>query len=277
MKPLEKISVLLAVYQKDSDQALIEALNSVIGQTYPPEEILIMQDGPVKKSIENIIQEYKEKYPELITHIVNEKNLGLGPTLARGTEACRNEIIARMDADDVSCPQRFEYQIREFIKDEELALLGGYIEEFEIDSNHPFAKRLVPLKQEEIYKKIKTRNPFNHMTVMFRKSLVMDVGNYSDLKNMEDYCLWIKMVYAGYRMRNLPYTLVMARTGNGMYDRRGGNDYIKSEKQIQQQLFDCKMINRWEYRRNLALRVLVRKMGSQARRFFYVCFLRKGI
>lgn len=269
-------SVLTAVYKNDDKQNFASAMDSIIQQTVLPEEIVVMQDGPVGVELSAVIGEYKQKYPQLITHVVNPQNVGLGLTLARGVEVCRNELIARMDADDIACRNRFELQIKEFQHDTELALLGGYIREFDTDPKQPQATRTVPINQNEIYKRVKVRSPFNHMTVMFRKSMVLECGNYADLRNMQDYHLWIRMIHAGYRMKNIPVVLALARTGNGMYKRRGGKNYIKLEREIQQLMLNYKMINRLEYIRNLVIRVTVRKLGNRARKFIYMNFLRKG-
>lgn len=270
-------SVLLAVYKNDKSEYLIDAFESVINQTVQPEEILIMQDGPIAEELTKTIQKYKERYPQLFTHLVNEQNLGLGLTLARGVKACRNELIARMDADDIACPKRFELQVNEFLKDSELDLVGGYIEEFEKTPEKIVSVRQVPLEETKIKRRIKTRSPFNHVTVMFKRSSVMKAGNYSDLRNTQDYNLWAKMLHIKCVMRNIPDTLVWVRVGNGMYERRGGKEYMKEEKEMQQLLLNYEMINKFQYWRNLLVRNTVRQLGSPARKFLYMHFLRKKI
>lgn len=176
----------------------------------------------------------------LIKVIWLPENKGLGNALRVAVLECQNELIARMDSDDIAIADRFEKQIRFFSADESLAICGGQIEEFIDDIKNIVGKRVVPETDSELKEYSKRRCPFNHMTVVFRKSAVCEVGNYQDWFWNEDYYLWIRMALAQMKFANLPDTLVYVRVGKDMYSRRGGKKYFKSEVELQRFLLQKK-------------------------------------
>ena len=266
----QKCSVLMSVYQKEKPEYLSASLQSMKNQTICPDEIVLVEDGPLNEGLYAAIDAFDRSCPGLLRILKNEQNLGLGLSLQRGVLACRNELIARMDSDDLSRPFRLEHQLNQFEKQPGLSICGGNIEEFTGDDlNAKVGIRAVPLTDAEIRAYMKKRCPFNHMTVMFRKSAVLSAGNYQHYLYNEDYLLWIHMAEAGCVFGNLNEILVDVRTEPDLYEnRRGGDAYYQSEKGIQKILLEKKIISFPEYQRNLAERFLLQKVMTPSMRAF---------
>ena len=274
---MEKYSVLMSVYKNEKAVFFRRALDSMLNQTIPPEEIVIVEDGPLTDELYEALKEYREKNPSLYTTVVNEKNLGLGPSLEKGLLSCRNELVARMDTDDVAFPHRCEEQLRYFEKSPELDLVGGDISEFIGEEDHVVAYRRVPQSDSDIREYIKTRCPFNHMTVMYKKSAVIEAGNYKDLFWNEDYYLWIRMLLKGAVFGNTGTVLVNVRVGEDMYKRRGGDKYFKSEKYLQDFMRKNKIIGFKTYFMNVLKRFVVQRLlPNRLRGWVFRTFARTG-
>lgn len=226
-------SVLMSLYIKEKPEYLRLAIDSMLNQTVKPDEIVIVEDGPLTDSLYAILDEYKAKYPEIVRTVKNEKNLGLGLALNVGLKECKNELVARMDTDDISKPDRCEKQLKVFTEKSNLDIVGGNITEFIDSVDNKVGARTVPQTDSEIKEYIKRRCPFNHMTVMFKRESVLKVGNYIDWFWNEDYSLWIRMYLANMTFANIPESLVNVRVGKDMYNRRGSWKYFKSEAGIQ--------------------------------------------
>lgn len=220
------VSILMSVYIKEKPEYLRDALKSAINQTAQVKEIVVVLDGPITDQLRSVINICQKENPELIKIVPLEKNVGLGKALAVGVEACRYELIARMDTDDIMLPTRIEKQYSEFASDPELVIVGSNIDEFYDTPEKIVGSRIVPETNEEIRNFSKKRNPFNHMTVMFKKKAVLDAGNYQPMMGFEDYYLWVRLLKAGYKGKNIQESLVYARTGEDMYARRGGKNYF---------------------------------------------------
>ena len=269
---MERYSVLMSLYKKEHPEYLRIALNSMINQTVKPDEIVLVEDGPLTEELYTVVEEYK---PYL--HIIkNESNLGLGLALNVGLKACRNELVARMDTDDISKPDRCEKQLQYFREHPNTTILGGQIEEFITTPEVIIGKRVVPETDQELKKYMKRRCPFNHMTVMFKKSKVIQAGNYQDWFWNEDYFLWIRLALEGFIFANLPDTLVYTRIGSEMYQRRGGDKYFKSEIGIQKLMLEKEMIGYGTYIMNYGKRLIVQKiMPNRIRGWIFQKFARE--
>lgn len=239
-----QFSVVLAVYKNDKTDFVSEALKSIIiNQILIPNEIVLVVDGPIPNELNSVLLDYESKYSSIFNIIRLSENKGLGNALKVGVEKANNELIARMDSDDISLPDRFLNQIEFFKNNPDVDLLGGQIAEFIDNPDNIIGIRNVPTDSENINDYIKYRCPFNHMTVMFKKSQVLSVGNYQDWHFNEDYYLWIRMALAGFKFANLPDILVNVRVGNEMYKRRGGWKYFKSEAKLQKYMWNNKIIS----------------------------------
>lgn len=250
MEAKSKVSVLMSVYRKEKPEYFISAMDSILAQTYPAEEILLIEDGPLTETLYEVIGKYREKYPQLTIYSFKE-NQQLGLALAKGVELCRNELIARMDTDDIALPDRLEKQTAYMETHPEVAVSGGAIREFNDQGTIDRVKRM-PRTQEEILQYVKMRNPLNHMTVMYRKGAVLEAGNYQHYPYLEDYSLWSRMLAAGYQMRNLDDILVQARTSMNLVKRRSGWSYYQTFKKLRKLQHELKLTNHMEYLKAMA-------------------------
>ncbi|MEL4014800.1 glycosyltransferase [Dryocola clanedunensis] len=227
---MTKFSVLMSLYKNESPNNLMASLESLNRQTLRPTEIILVLDGPIGESLKKVIELWIDVLNIISVQI--DKNVGLGRALNYGLGFCNYDLVARMDTDDICLTTRFEKQIQEFIYDDSLALIGTAIQEFDGDINNIVGTRAVPESPSEILNFAKYKNPFNHMTVIFKKSVVQKVGGYKHHHFMEDYNLWLRIISNGYKTKNLQEVLLLARTGNAMILRRKGLTYIKSEYQL---------------------------------------------
>ena len=230
-----KFSVLMSVYYKESPKFLYEALESVLTQTVMPSEIVCIKDGLLTEELELILNEFSTKYNDIFKFIGFDENKGLGYALRIGVEECSYEIIARMDTDDIARKDRFEKQLN-IISEQNIDIVGSNILEFDGNINNIISKREVPSTFESIKEYAKKRNPFNHMTVMYKKTAVLKAGNYKEFLWFEDYNLWVRMIVSGAKMYNIDEALVYARTGTAMFERRGGLTYVKREYSMQKDM-----------------------------------------
>lgn len=223
----EKFSVLMSLYEKELPSNLDECLKSIAYQTLKADEIILVFDGPVGESLCEIVKYWDAHLPLRIVRL--NVNRGLGEALNYGLNACSNELIVRMDTDDICRKQRFEKLLSSLTHDKELVLIGSYIEEFSCTEDNITGLRIVPLSHSDIIHKCKIKNPFNHMSVAFRKSAVLKVGGYMHHLYMEDYNLWLRMISDGGKVQNLPEPLVLVRAGGELLRRRRGYKYLMSE------------------------------------------------
>lgn len=244
-----RFSVLMSVYKNDNEIFFREALESVtIYQTLKPSQVVIVQDGPVSNEINNIISEIEELERNIeFTRLVKDINEGLAKALNDGIDACKYEWIARMDSDDISLPDRFEKQINFIKKNGNIDVLGGIISEFDIKPGDLKSERHVGKNNEEIIKMAKKRTPMNHVTVMYKKSKIIDVGKYTEnFGKLEDYKLWVDMISIKANMANLDNILVYVRIGNGFISRRSNKQEIKDWDRLQEYLKRNGVINCFE-------------------------------
>ena len=273
---MSKYSVLMSIYIKEKPEYFVESLDSMINQTLPPDEIVIVKDGPLTDELDKVLNDFIAKYPNLFNIVTCEKNLGLGRALNFGLKNCKNELVARMDTDDISLPDRCEKQLQAFSQDRNIDLLGGNISEFIGEESNIVGRRVVPKNDKDIREYLKKRCPFNHVTVMFKKSKVLKAGNYQEYFWNEDYYLWIRMFESGCKFENLPDTLVNVRVGLDMYKRRGGLRYFKSESGLQKYMLEKGLIKIPRYLYNIGIRFIIQVlMPSTLRGFVFMKFARE--
>lgn len=269
-----QFSVLLSVYKNEKPEYLDQALQSVVTQTLMPDEIVVVKDGILTAELDKVLSKYQEDYPKLFKIVAFEKNRGLGLALRDGVLACKYNYIARMDTDDICKPDRFEKQIKYLEENQRTALLGTWIKEFSKDKNNPDTITKLPCKQEDILQFAKSRNPFRHMTVIFKKQAVLDSGNYRDFLWFEDYDLWVRIIQNGFVVANLPDFLVDVRADDGMFARRGGWKYLKQDVMFQKFLLCSEFITGVQFMKNVVIRSLVRVLPNGIRILFYKIILR---
>ncbi|SEP14106.1 Glycosyl transferase family 2 [Halorientalis persicus] len=269
------LSVLLPVYYGDSPEQLNTAISSVVDQTQPPDELVIVRDGPLTRELEQIIERRSGKTSIPVKQVILEENAGLGYALKIGVKHCSCDYIARMDADDISTQNRFEKQTSYLEKNPEVDIVGGFIAEFTDNPDTTVGVRKVPTSHEEISKLARFRSPFNHATVVMRTDTVLSAGNYRARDPFEDWDLWSRMLLDGATAANLPCILLHVRAGPEMYKRRGGMRYARSELSQQVEFFRNGFISPAEALRNLTLRVPVRLVPNQIRNYIYQKFTRE--
>ena len=274
---MENFSVITSVYKNDKPEFVRVALDSMlVHQSVKPNEIVLVQDGPVPVELSAILTEYEDKYPELIRVIRLEKKGGLGNALKLGVENAKYSIIARMDSDDICMPNRFEKQLAYIEMHPECDIVGGQMTEFIGEPTNIIGRREVPLSNEDIYQFMKSRCALNHVTVMFRKESVLKAGNYQDWFWNEDYYLWVRMMMAGCNFANIPDVAVNVRSGADQYARRGGKKYFDSEIGIKKLMLEKGMITRKEYIINYIQRFIIQLMlPNSVRGWVFRTFARK--
>lgn len=267
-------SVLMSIYKKEKPNYFERAIGSVLNQTMPPDEIVIIEDGPLTEKLYEIIDRYQKEYPIIKTYKF-ENNVQLGKALAKGVELCNNELIARMDTDDIAVSNRFEKQYNYMLSHMDVSACGGWMEEFnDNDGNYHRIKKM-PSGYEEIKKYARYRNPLNHMTVMFRKTDVLNSGNYMHYPFLEDYYLWTRMLYNGYKLDNIQSVLVKARTNDGLYERRGGLKYCKKYLKLRKIQRKLQLLNPVEYMMSIILTLIITLQPSNIRKAVYQRLLRR--
>lgn len=267
------ISVLLSVYKKENPKYFAQALESVMHQTLQPDEIVIIKDGPLTDELEQVIDEAKETFANIVTFQF-EENVQLGRALEKGVQLCKNELIARMDTDDIACPERLQVQFKYMRQHPEVAVCGGWLEEFNDEGTHKKIKEM-PIEKDAIRKYARYRNPLNHMTVMFRKSEIIKAGNYKHFPLLEDYYLWCRVIANGGVVSNLPRVLVNMRTNEGIYGRRGGWKYFKQYIQLRKEQRKMGLLSVSEYIVAIVLTMGMTLQPSFLRKMVYQKVLRK--
>ena len=274
-------SVLMSVYGKENSVWFKKAAESMLNQTAPPDEFVLICDGPLTEELETAVEELDRSYPGMFQILRLKENVGLGEALRQGILLCRNELVARMDSDDIACPDRCRQQLELFQKIPELAFSSGTIAEFfderELESSETAALRLrtLPQSHEEIVSYAKKRNPMNHMAVMLKKSAVLQAGNYQSAEGLEDYDLWSRKLQLGFRAGNLKETLVWARIGNGMEQRRGGVKYAGRMARFQTLLLKRGFLSLPQYIINCCIRIPVSLLPGRIRAAVYGVCLRR--
>lgn len=225
---MQKYSVLLSLYIKEKPEYLQLALQSMIVQSYPPDEIVIVKDGPITEELQKVLDKFCLDYPNLFQIVGYKKNRGLGLALNYGLEHCHNELVARMDTDDISKYNRCEKQVKVFEKCPELAIVGSAVDEFYDDPSNVTGRRIVPSESNEIYEFAKRRSAFNHPVVMYRKSKVEEFNGYDNLRRNQDVDLFGRMIFGGCKAFNFKESLLYFRSDENLAKRRKSWDNSKS-------------------------------------------------
>lgn len=260
-----KFSVLMSVYVKENPAYLDECLASLGAQTLLASEIVIVQDGAITDELKSVIYKYSGTLP--IKSVKLTENRGLAKALNEGLKHCSNELVARMDTDDVSLPHRFERQVTFMFTHPGVDVSSAWIEERDQRMDKLLFVKQLPLTHDDILKFSKKRNPISHPVSIFRKTAVMSVGAYPNIFP-EDYALWSLMLVKGHRFENIPETLLYMRTGADFITRRGLN-FFKGEWCLLKYQRAIGFLNYYEFCINLLIRVAIRLPPAKVRAFFY--------
>jgi glycosyltransferase involved in cell wall biosynthesis len=270
----EPFSLLVSVYHGDRPDYLRRAFRSAVcDQTVRPDQVIIVQDGPVPGELTQCLEELRAGSPVPVTFVPLARNSGLGPALDRGIAASWFDVIARMDADDVAMPHRFEVELP-LMADADI--VGSGLLEFSGDTDAIVGQRVPPTDPARITRYARMHDPFNHPTVVYRRSAVMAAGGYGDLKLMEDYALFARMIQNGARAVNVAEPLVFYRVGANAYKRRGGAGLLRSELRLQHEFRKSGFTTRAQYVRNVIVRGGYRLVPWWCRRAVYRPIFSRG-
>lgn len=278
MKKYPKYSVLMSVYFKERVEILEETLKSIFGQTVLCDELVLVEDGKLTNELDELIGKYKNAYPKIIKIVALPKNLGLGLALKEGILNCSNELIARFDSDDISLNNRCELQLKEFINDNKLDLIGTDHIEFvdSIDNKKSYMYKKLPTKDSDIKQYARKRNPFSHSSVMYKKSSVIAAGNYRSYYYVEDYDLWVRMMMNNCVCKNIDKYLSYVRVSKDLYKRRGGIRYLKSILKFKKELYRNNFYSLQDFLVSSGSHIIVCLMPGFLRQFVYKNVLRKA-
>lgn len=271
-----KFTVLLSIYHKEKNEYFIDALNSVFNQSLMPSQVVLVCDGPLTNELYETIEKFSALHENFEIYKL-EKNMGLHHALNFGLDFCKYELVARMDTDDIACHNRFEIQVNEFINDTNLALIGSDVEEFINNKEIITSIKHMPVTRNEIISFSKFRNPFNHPSVMFRKSVIERVGKYREMHYFEDYDLWLRVINTDLNFKNIPQSLTKMRTVPDLYKRRGGISYIPKIFRFRYTALREKNINLVEFFLSTFAQTIASLVPNFVRKFIYQKILRKKV
>ena len=264
-----KFSVLISIYHKEKPEYFARAMQSIWDeQTVKPDEIVLVQDGTLIDDLYTVTDEWKSKLGDVLKIIPLEQNVGLGDALNAGIEHCSYELIARMDTDDISLPDRFEKQLKVF-ENSNIDICSSWVSEFDNSENEIVSYRKTPEKHDEIVSYSKMRNGINHPAVMYRKSAVEYAGGYKKMMWLEDYYLWARMILNGAKFYNIQEPLANIRAGYRQLERRRGLKYAISEFKLQKEFLKLGFISINEFIRNVIIRFISRILPKEFIKIIY--------
>ena len=216
------ISVLMSVYKNEQAKFLDRALQSVWDdQTMKPNQIVLIEDGPLGSDLRSVIDSWQAKLGSVLCLLKNEVNIGLTKSLNKGIKYIKSELIARMDSDDISAPDRFKLQHDYFVEHSEVHIIGGSLQEFD-ENNDCLNIRHYPLSPKAARTYIQKASPLAHPTVMMRKQIFDEGLSYNEkYRTSQDIALWFDALLAGYKISNVPQVTIFFRRDGDVFKRRG--------------------------------------------------------
>ncbi len=264
----------MSIYYKEKPENLNRAFISIWDdQLVKPSEIVLVLDGVLTRELDSEIEGWKEKLGSILKIVPLPENVGLGDALNRGLQECSFDLVARMDTDDISLPNRFQEQLKEF-ENKNIDICSSDIDEFESDEYKITSSRKLPSTHNELIKYSKKRNPLNHPSVMFKKQSVLNAGGYEKMYLFEDYYLWVRMFISGSKFSNIPLVLLKMRGGESQIKRRHGFNYALKEIHFQKRILELKYITHTEFVINVIIRFFSRIIPRSLLSIVY-SFIRK--
>lgn len=268
--------VLMVVYVKDDPELFSKALDSIFSNTLQPNEVLLVVNGELLLNHENVLlRAHKSTNSHKLRVIRLHKNIGLAGALNIGLAEAKRQWIVRADPDDYNLVDRFSELAIMLSNNPSLGLIGSYVSEMHEEGGQ-LSVRAVPLTLDAIKDFCRIRNPFNHMTVAYRRSAALDCGGYPEIYLKEDYGLWVKLLAGGIKAANLDRALVIAMRGSEVVVRRGGIKYALSEYMLQKLLHQLGYKGVFNAIRDGCLRGVIFLTPLRIRSYFYRCYLRKN-
>ncbi len=228
---MENYSVLTTVYEKEDPSFLRASIESMLAQSVLTNDYVIVKDGPLNDALDSVLEEYTKQY-DFFNIVALKENVGLGAALRAGLSACKNDLVARLDSDDISLPNRCECQLKAFEADKDLVIVGTDMYEFNNDPDEIIAVKIMPHTPEELYRYGKRRNAFNHSSVMYRKSVIEAHGSYSTMRRSQDVELFSKILFHNCKCINLDQPLIKFRCGDTRVKRKKSWRNVRSDLRI---------------------------------------------
>lgn len=269
-----KYSVYMPVYFKEKAECLKKSVDTLLNQTLPPSEFVIVEDGKLTDELYKIIDNFVKEYPDIFKIIVLPENVGSGEASRIAVINCTNDYIVRMDSDDISMPNRCELEMKFLKEHSDYDMVGSNTAEFINDITNIISSRTMPETNEDIIKFAKKRCPYIHTSMMMKKSMVLKAGNYENRRFAEDYDLWVRMIQAGAKGYNIQENLVYMRANETFYARRGGKKVLKDMLSLRKKFYRSKFISFPQYMEGNIIHTVVCYMPDGMRTWFYKTFLR---
>lgn len=223
---MKTVSVISTTYIREKAKNLELCLSSVFSQTVMPDKVILVGDGSLTPELYSVIENYREKYPEVFLYKETEKSLGNWYASNTAIKLCETDIIAKIDSDDMLCENYIE-MIKSVFNENKADICGVFIDEFDDMTGESLNIKKTPESHEEITKFAKRRNPFNNPGIAFSRELAEKIGAYNNMKRCEDYDFAVRMLMAGARGINIPEVLVRYRTSKDNLVRRKNFDNTK--------------------------------------------------
>lgn len=271
-----QVSVVMAVYKNDDFFFFDEAIKSLLIQTHLPDEIIIVIDGFVNDKIDAVVQKYYNHH--IFKFIRLSENNGLANALNVGISNAKYDLIARMDADDICFPERFERQINHMFK-ENLDIVGGQIIEFGENLGDIISERKVPLCHDDMIKFLMLRSPFSHPTILFKKDVFYSLGGYSVKVFPEDYDFFVRAYINGFRFGNIDENVLWFRLGKNYSEaikRRWGIKYAKNEYILYKHFLNIGFYKFTDFLKAVVLKIPMRLLPFFIYKYIYFNILRKS-
>ncbi|MDB0022463.1 glycosyltransferase [Flavobacteriaceae bacterium] len=261
---MSKISYgfLIPIYKNDKPNIVYQALESVFNQTHLPNEVIVVIEGEISKSLLEVINSFKNKkinYRKLkIEKQIGPLGFGLPASLNLGIINSQSDYIVRLDSDDISINTRLEIINSYLQNNRKIELLGSNIIEYDENLETKLKERVVPEQANDIFKKGKFLNPFNGPSVVFKRTTALKLGGYPLVGSNEDYCLWASFMKYKLPCYNIQQNLVKMRAGDEIIKRRNSIRYIKGEIQSMKYLYGIEYFNIFNFIFQLTGRILIR-------------------
>ena len=269
-------SVLMSVYYKEDPEWLKISIDSIFNQTILPSEFILVEDGPLTKELNLVIDNFRLKFPDILKVISLEKNVGLGPALNIGLVHCSYNRVVRMDSDDYSIPERAERLLKVSNLHPEYGIIGSYEAEFENNINEIIAIHEVPEKPQDIHIFMKRRCALLHPTVLYKKDVILQCGGYRDALLYEDYDLFLRVVIENnVPCYNIQEPLYHIRINDNFYKRRGGVGYMSRLVKFKYNQYKKSYISLADFIISAGGHAVVCLLPNSLRRYFYLKYLRK--
>lgn len=262
-------SLLLSVYKNENPKYLAQALTSIWDeQILKPAQIVMVKDGPLTPELDDEINHWQLRLGDIFTLVSLPENLGLGAALNIGLKACKYDLVARMDTDDVALAERFLKQVTFMNEHPEIAASSAILEEWDEALRIKQGIRILPTTPQDVLKFAKRRSPLSHPLVIYRKNIICEVGGYPALRKAQDHALWSLLLSKGYHLANLPDVLLKMRTGNQLLGRRGWA-YFKQEYQVLKYQKEIDFISKKDFIINSFLKCGLRLSPTVVKRWVY--------